>query len=521
MGGLRKATDFWGGLAGPSRRLLIGAVVIFTVGLFLLMRLSGSTDYATLVTGATPQDASAITKELSAAGVPYRTRDGGSTVQVPAGSLDQARLDLAASNLLEGGGGTVGWDIFDTQGFGATDVTQRVNVIRAMQGELSRTITKLDQVQTAQVNIAMPQERLFTDESKPVTASVLLGLAPGATLEPNQVSGVTRLVAMAVPGLDPTNVTVTDTQGNILQGADGDPAGAGAANTRMAIEAAYERQTQARLDAMIAGIVGPGKSVSQVDAVLNLDTSSTESETFDPNSTVVLDENRSTERLRSQGGGSGAAAGATANTPGNTFPATSGGDGTTNYDKTDEKKTNGVNRTRTSTTTVPGTVARQTVAVQISDQVPAETVAAIRTAVQNAVGFDEQRGDSISVETVAFAPEALATKQAAAADAATDASGGPPIAIMDVVKGAGAAVGVLLILLLARRSLRRRQSELERALPELLQRGPVPVAALTDGDHQPRLEGQTKSPIERQMEELALRKPDDMARLVRSWLVQR
>ncbi|HWH15703.1 MAG TPA: flagellar basal-body MS-ring/collar protein FliF, partial [Miltoncostaeaceae bacterium] len=411
MGALRKVTDFWGSLAGPSRRLLIGAVVIFAVGLFLLMRLSGSTDYATLVSGASTQDAAAITRQLEGAGIPFRTRDGGATVEVPSGQLDQARLDLASSSLLEGGGSTVGFDIFDKQGFGATDFTQRVNLVRAMQGELSRTIGRLEQVESARVSIAMPQDRLFTEDQKPITASVLLSLRPGATLEPQQVSGVSRLVAMAVPGLEAKNITITDTQGNILDGADGDPTGASGANTRMEIEAAYEQRTQAKLNAMLAGILGPGKAVTQVDAVLNLDRSSTESESYDPDSAVVLDEQSSTENLRSRGGGSGAAAGATANTPGNTFPATGGGNGSTDYRKGTQSRRNGVNRTRTSTEAVPGTITKQSVAVQISDEVPDATVAQIQEAVQAAVGYEAER-DTISVQRVAFADDALATADA-------------------------------------------------------------------------------------------------------------
>jgi flagellar M-ring protein FliF len=521
VGQLRKVTDFWGGLAGPSRRLIIGAAVIFVVGLVLLMRLSGSTDYTTLVSGASTQDASAITKELEAAGIPFRTRDGGQTVQVPSGQLDQARLDLASSNLLEGGGNNVGWDIFDKQGFGATDFTQRINFVRAMEGELSRTIAKLDQVQTATVRIAMPQQRLFTSEDKPTTASVLLALRPGATLDPDQVNGVTRLVAMAVPGLDVKNVTVTDTQGNILQGSDGDNGAATAANTRMAIEASYERSTQARLDAMLAGILGPGKAVTQVDAVLNLDRTTSEAETYDPESAVVIAEDSSRETLRSRNGGSGAAAGATANTPGNTFPATTGGNGDTNYTKNQNKTQRGVNRTRTSTERVPGTIESQSISVQISDDVPAATVGQIQDAVEKAVGFEQER-DQISVQRVAFADGALASEAAEAAEAAEESAGpAPALNIMNIAKTGGAAIGVLLILLMARRALRRRQSELERALPELLQRGPVPVAALTAGDDHPRLEGQTKSPIERQMEDLAMRAPDDMAKLVRAWIAQR
>lgn len=521
MGGLRKITDFWSGLAGPARRLIIGAAAIFVVGLFLLMRLSGQTSYVALVSGASSQDASAITKQLSTAGISYRLTDGGATVQVPEAQLAQARLDLASSHLLEGGGGSVGLEIFDTQKLGATDFTQRVNLLRAQQGELERTIQKLDPVETATVNLAIPEERLFTQDAAKVTASVVVGLTPGATLDSDQVAGITRLVAMAVSGLDPKNVTVTDTSGNILEGSDGGGTGAGAANTRMAIENAYSQQQQARLTALVAGILGPGQAVINYSAQLNLDSSTQESETFDPTKVVILDTDKSSEKLRSTGGGSGAAVGASANTPGNTFPTTTSGTGNTNYDKTSTKQTNGVDRTRTSTTTVPGTVASQAVSVQISDKVPAAQVAKIQKAIEAAVKYNAQR-DSMSVQSVTFGQNALATQQANAAANAAKSSGGSPLNIMSIVKGVGAAIGALLVLFMARKSLKRRQSELEKALPELLSRGPVSVASLTEGAAAaPRLEGQTKSTLEQQMEDLALRKPDDMAKLVRAWLVQR
>jgi flagellar M-ring protein FliF len=525
MGRLSTVTSFWSGLAAPGRRLIIGAVVIFAVGLYLLFQLSGKTDYATLATASSAADAAAITQELQAAGVPYRIADG-TTVQVPAASVDQARLDLAASDVLSGGGSKVDYSIFDKQSFGATDFTQRVNLVRAMQGELSKTIAQLDQVQAATVSIAMPNQRLFSSDQDPVTASVLVDLRPGQTLDASQVTGVTRLVAMSVPGLKPANVSITDTSGNILQG--GDAGGVDAASaTRLGLERGYEQATQAKLNALLANVLGPGMAVASVNAVLDLNTRKTETETFalpeGRRSGIPLTENNTEETLEGGNGTAGGATGTTSNTPGNTFPSTAGGSGTSNYEKTTTQQQNGVNRERVSEQVTPGQVTRQTVSVLISEKATGVDLAKLEPAIQNAIGFDQARGDLVSVETVAFGENATAGQAPEGAATATT-GGGSAFDPLSIAKTAGALGGVLLILLIARKSLRRRQGELERVLPELLQRGPVPVAELTGGPaagKPGRLEGETRSPLEQQMEDLALRKPDDMAKLMRSWLIER
>ena len=151
MGALGNVTGFWEGLTGPSRRLLIGAVVIFIVGIFLLMRFSGSDSYVTLATSTSAADASPITKQLDSLAIRYQLTDGGSTVQVPAADVDQARIDLAGSGVLEGGA-VVGNEIFDKSNLGATDFTNRVNLVRAREGELSRAIGRLDPIQPRHLN---------------------------------------------------------------------------------------------------------------------------------------------------------------------------------------------------------------------------------------------------------------------------------------------------------------------------------------------------------------------------------
>jgi flagellar M-ring protein FliF len=520
---LSRVSGFWTGLTGPAKRLLVGAVVIFVVGLFLLMRFTGHTSYSTLATGAGASDAAAITSQLTELGIPYKLTDGGSTVQVPSADLDQARLDLAASNVLDGGNG-VGFEIFDKSNLGATDFTNRVNLVRATEGELSRTIGRLDPVQSATVKIAMPDEQLFTDEQDPTTAAVVLTMRPGQELEAGQVKGVSKLVSMAVPGLKTADVTITDSHGNILEGADAEASGATAAAQRLDLESRYERGVQSRLDGMLAAVLGPGKAVTQVDAVLDLDKVTTDSETFDDESVVPLQSETSEETLESGAGGAGAAAGAAANTPpGNTFPATAGGaGGPTEYEKTTESTSNGVDRVRSQVEKTPGTVTSQAISVQVSDDVPADVVAGLEETVMAAVGFQEDR-DQISVQAVPFAEDGTARSEAAAAASGDSGSSGGGMDPMGLAKTAAAAIGVLLLAFFARRSLKRRQSDLEKQLPELLKRGPVPVSELEAGATAQlrQLEGQKKSPVEQQMEDLARRKPDDVAQLLRGWLLEK
>ncbi len=516
MNPLSRTLGFWNGLAPPSRRLIIGAVVIFAIGLVLLWRLSGQTSYTTLASGMTPEDTQAVTAGLTDLGIPYELEDGGTAVAVPAEQADEARVQLAGQNLLDGASG-VGYEIFDRNDLGATDFTQRVNLIRATEGELSRVIAQLEPVQSATVKVAMPEERLFTDEQQPTTASVLITMRPGATLDPAQVKGITQLVATSVPGLKVGQITVSDQNGNLLEGAGGDGASAASgAQTRLALESEYERRTQARLDAMLASIFGPNKAVTQVDAVLNLNQIETEKETFGDDATP-LEQEQSTEDLQSEGGGAGAPAGAAANTPGATFPAVGGGDGETTYNKETDKVRNGVDRTRQSITTTPGTVTSQSISVQVSDEIPAEQTAAIEEAVTAAVGFEEGR-DQINVQSVPFAEDGIA-----GAEEATPPGAGLPFTIWDGAKALALAVGLIFLVMVARKALRRRQSALERALPELLEKGPVPLAELTPSPERElaRIEGKSKSDVERQMEDLATRQPDDVAQLLRGWLVEK
>jgi len=160
------------------------------------------------------KDSALVITRLKELKIPYQIKDEGRAVAVPRSRADEARLGLAEKNLPAGG--TVGWEIFDQARLGATDFDRRIQFIRAVSGELARTINRISAVEDARVQIVIPETRLFEVTKAPVTASVLLKLKPGETLSPKQVNGIVHLVAGSVENLNPENITIIDTNGNIM-----------------------------------------------------------------------------------------------------------------------------------------------------------------------------------------------------------------------------------------------------------------------------------------------------------------
>ncbi len=203
------------------RILLLGGVVvviIFAV-LFFFFRgcvpaARGPSGYTTIYSNLDLRDAANVIARLKELGIPYEIKDEGRAIAVPKERASDARLGLAEENLPAGG--VVGWEIFDEARLGATDFDRRIQLIRAISGELSRTIRRIEAVEDARVQIVLPETRLFAETVAPVTASVMLRLKPGAELSPEKVNGIVHLVASSVENLQPENVTVVDDTGRIL-----------------------------------------------------------------------------------------------------------------------------------------------------------------------------------------------------------------------------------------------------------------------------------------------------------------
>jgi len=213
-----------GGVRGSeARRLLIMASVVVVIALVFVLSFARScgirdpyAGYVVIYNNLDLRDAANVVTQLKALKIPYQTRESGRSIAVPKDKADDARLGLAEKNLPTGG--SVGWEIFDTSKLGTTDFDRRIQFIRALSGELSRTISRIDSVQDARIQIVIPETTLFEVTKVPVTASVLLQIKPGRKLTREQINGIVRLVANSVENLRPENVSIVDVFGNILSG---------------------------------------------------------------------------------------------------------------------------------------------------------------------------------------------------------------------------------------------------------------------------------------------------------------
>src|SRR5579862_8149411 len=204
----------WGNM-GRVQKISVGVILLVAiVSLAVFVITSSRPSYVTVFSNLNDQDASAIVTKLKQSKVPYETADGGKTIKVPREQADDVRLSVAAAGLPASG--AVGYEIFDKTNFSTTDFNNKVNLQRALEGELDRTISRLDGVQSATVHLVMPEQALFQQQQQPTTASVALQLKPGVNLTNDQTKAITKLVSSSVQGLKPENVTVVDQNGTVL-----------------------------------------------------------------------------------------------------------------------------------------------------------------------------------------------------------------------------------------------------------------------------------------------------------------
>lgn len=306
--------NIWKSL-NPQQRIL--GVVIFSgalIGLLWLSVWQTSPDYAVLFANLQPSDAGDVVEQLKATNVPYKITNGGATILVSDKRVAETRLTLAQEGIPRGGG--VGYEIFDRSRLGITSFEQKVNLKRATEGELARTINQFDEVQWSRVQIVVPEHRLFTEQQRESTAAVFLNLMPGRTLGRNQVRAVQRLVANSVEGMKPQNVIILDQHANALTAA----AGGGLDATELSgsqfeLRSRVERHFQRKLLSMFDRIVGPNKSVVSVSVDLDFDKIERTEEKYDPDGAVVRSEERQKESTSTPAARAEGVAGISANLP--------------------------------------------------------------------------------------------------------------------------------------------------------------------------------------------------------------
>ena len=394
---------------GPQRIAAMGAVTLALIGFFafVILRMSQPA-MGVLYSDLSMQDAGSIIRDLEAKGVTYETRADGQTIMAPRDQLAKLRMDFAGKGLPTGGG--IGYEIFDKgDAFSSTSFVQNINHLRALEGELARTIRSISRVEAARVHLVLPERRLFERDKEQPRASIVLKLR--GDLDGGQVRAIRHLAASAVEGLKPERISIVDERGRLLaDGAQMERAAAGGGGDQQ-IET--ERRVQRQIEDIVAGVVGSGRARVQVAAELDYNRIESRSETFDPESRVVRSTQTRNESQVSANGENGVSVG-------NELPGANGNQGGAGprdqQAKNEEIINYEISRTTKVETVEAGRVKRLSVAVLVdgnyatgSDGQQAyqprtpEELDRIATLVRTAIGFDRNRGDQVEVVNLRFA----------------------------------------------------------------------------------------------------------------------
>lgn len=392
--------------------LIVGCVA----GIIFVSRWAHNPDYALLYSDLSSGDSAAVIQRLKEQKIAYELRGDGTTIAIsPPELVHELRLTLAAEGVPKGG--VVGLEIFDISNLGATTFQEKVKFIRAIQGELERTISSMDVVQSARVAITQPEKSIFSKKGSDPTASVLLMLRPGAELSKKQVKGISNLVAGSVERLSKENVTIVDVYGNLLTPDEDEEEGLAAEATRLTYKKEIERGYVQRIEQMLSKVVGPDKVVARVTADLDFSLNEREEEIFDPGGQVVRSERTIEEGVGAQQ--RGGVPGVVSNLADDPDLLTPPGNDPDGASRSENVKNYEVSRALTRVTAPRGKLQRLSVAVLVDGQyaaaeggaadapkefVPLEpdTLAQIESLVRSAVGYDPIRGDTITVENIPF-----------------------------------------------------------------------------------------------------------------------
>lgn len=399
---------------GPARLGAMMAVTLALVGFFGFVALRVSQPaMGVLFTELPFTDTSAIVKELEAKNIRYETRQDGQTILVPRADMAKVRMEMAGKGLPTGG--SVGYEIFDKgDAFSATSFVQGINHLRALEGELSRTIRTLTRVQAARVHLVLPEKRIFERDREPPRASIALKVR--GELETAQVRAIRHLVASAVEGLKPERVSVVDESGRLLADGAQEAGGAGAAEER---QSGFERRMKREIEEIVTSVVGQGRARVQVSTELDFSKVQSTAETFDPESRVVRSTQTRSENSSSTENKDGGVTVANELPGAGRGAAGQGAAGAGNKEaagKNEEVVNYEISRTTRTETKESGRVKRVSVAVLVDgiyakaaggelayQPRPQEELDRIMALVRTAIGFDKARNDHVEIVNLRFA----------------------------------------------------------------------------------------------------------------------
>ena len=423
---LQSLGSLWKELGLNQRVSLVMAALTVVACLTALTIWSRRPDMQLLYGRLSEKDAAAIVSQLQAQGIQHKVSAGGGTVYVPADQVYRLRMELASKGIPSGDG--VGFEIFDKGQFGLSDFVQRTNYIRALQGELARTISKLDGVRSARVMIVQPENRLLlTDQNIKPTASVFIELA-SSRLEADGVNSIRHLVANAVQGLQPDQVAVVDQRGHVLSEELRQDPTLGTASSQMRYRQQVEDYFAKKIETMLVPVVGNNNAIVRVSAEIETEATTLMQEKYDPEGQVVRSQTVTEDISNSTEGRAGGAVGVSANTPvapgdkAATAPGVEQRPSTvTDSNRKNRTTSYEIGRVVTNVIRQPGTVKNLTASVFIAERGvgadgkplkrTAEEMQALRQIVINALGLHATAGQSVdslvSLQETAFQTEPI------------------------------------------------------------------------------------------------------------------
>jgi len=531
---LKPWIDRWKALPLGRQMGLIVAVALIVGGAVWGWAAANAPSYAVLFGNLEPGDAAAIVEKLKGQKVLYKLERGGTEIWVPEQSVYETRLQLAGEGLPGGGG--QGFELFDQQKFGESEFSEQVKYHRALEGELTRTISHLAGVESARVHLVLPSRSVFVNSENTASASVALRLKPGAKLSREQTKGLVHLIASSVRGLSPDAVTIIDGSGRRLSGGEEESE---QANTSMEFQRNYERAQERSLQQILDTTVGPGRAMVRVAAEVSFAHEEMTEERVDPNMVAARSFQITEERDVAAGGTAGGVPGAVGTLEGaDDKLTTSTQNGITRRSETRNFE---ISKTVRRQVEPVGRVMRLSVAVVVDGMWkgkgdkrtftarPAAELATIKNVVATAAGTKDDRGDRVTVDCVPFADQPV--------DQALEPVGFDALVKKNLPIAAGGAGALLLlavggtVFVMSRKKKKENRIDLKLAAespPQLRveanDAAPVPVAGALPaplGADAPALTADAQAEAERiraMTAEIAAADPYLAARVVRGWL---
>ncbi|HEY3031999.1 MAG TPA: flagellar basal-body MS-ring/collar protein FliF [Bradyrhizobium sp.] len=526
---------------GASRLMAMVAVTAALIGFFafVIMRVT-TPQMTTLFTDLSVEDSTGIVKDLERQAIPFELRNDGAVIMVPKDKVTRLRMKLAEGGLPKGGG--VGYEIFDkSDALGTTSFVQNINHLRALEGELARTIRAIDRIQAARVHLVLPERPLFSRETPEPSASIVVRVR--GSLEPQQIRAVRHVVASAVSGLKPQRVSIVDEAGQLLaDGATGDADNTVADERR----AGFEKRMRSQVEAIVSSVVGTGRARVQLSADFDYNKITQTSDRFDPEGRVL----RSSQTREESSATAESNAQVTVN---NELPGNQNRDNAApardQSKKTEETNNYEISRTTKTEVTEAGRVNRISVAVLVDgsyakndkgemvyQERSKEQLDRIAALVRSAIGFDQKRGDQVEVVNLKFAEAPLVVPV------------GEPAGLLGMLQftkddvmyvielGVMMLLGLVVLFMVIRPLVKRILASEE--ISSLIGDGTAP--ALTDASAQPagipsqslipnataqmidvaQVQGQVHAQSVHRVGELAERNPNETASILRQWLAE-